>query len=463
MASFRYILQNPYEQGKRDKKGNKVPAKKETTIYLWVIHDGSHTMKLKTEYRVSPKNWDFSEKCVKPQASNSVKINGNLNTFREKVKEEFLKLRKDFPNMKWEELRDNLKVFIIDDISPVYSERNKPFFEVYDEFINDKSNDVSELTVKKYHTSKNSLQEFNPLIRFDQIDQKFYNSYVRHLRTKQPKGRMKTRDEDKQNGLLNDTIGKMIEVLKLFLKWSFENEYHENDNYAKSWFKVNQKSKKQQQEGKQDIVTLFIDELMHFYNFDFSDKPRLERVRDKFCFMAFTLQRWSDALQFSKEQVKTVQFEGQLVDAWEFTSYKTGKKITVPFVGDYLGKAYEIAEKYNFELPAISEQKFNQYLKEAGKLAGLTREKEFKRYVGQKEIVANKPIQSYMSSHMGRRTGISILLNVYNMPLHFVRDLSGHSDLKTLDLYLDKDTTSLIGSLMKNTNGVGYSPLKIAK
>jgi integrase len=460
MATFNFNLQQPYV---KNEDGTKRLNPNETRLYMFVIHDNEHVTKLKTEHTIIPAQWDFKKKLIKHQIAGATQKNKLLSELRSNISEEYDKLRKEFPNMKWDELSYNLKEFIDKKVSPIYSDRNKPFFTVFDEFVDFKKNNVSDLTIRKYQTLKTSLLEFKPRVTFDSIDQKFYTDYVNCLRIKEPTGRQKTREEHQQKGLLNDTIGKYIENLKLFLKWSFESKYHTNDSYLQGWFKQNQKSKKQEQEGKQDIVTLRIDEVFQLYNFDLTGNKRLERVRDLFCFMCFTLQRWSDAIRFDEKQIVRTQFGGEIVKAWNFKSYKTGKDITVPFVGDYMGKALQIAEKYKYLLPTISEQKFNSYIKEACKLAGLEREKEFKRYIGQREVIALKPLHEYISSHSGRRTGISILLNVYQMPIHFVRDLSGHSDLKTLDGYLEKDTNSLIGSLMKNTNGIGVSHLKIAR
>jgi integrase len=458
MASFNYNLQQPYI---KDKNGNKRLNPEKTRLYLFVIENRDNVMKLKTEHFILPIQWDFKKQLIKQQIAESTIKNDLLNNLKKSVESEFYKLRHDFPQMKWIELNENLKVFIKEEVSPVYSEKYKSFFTVFDEFIEAYSHEVSDLTIGKFKTIKKSLMEFKPDLTFDDIDLKFYEKYIQYLRRKGATGRQKTRPDGLQEGLLNATIGKYIECLKLFLKWSYDFEYHKNDIFKHSKFKTNQKSKKQQQEGKNDIVSLRIDEVFQLYNFDFSNNVRLERVRDLFCFMCFTLQRWSDVIRFESSQIRKDQFGGEIVPAWLFRSYKTGKETIVPFAGDYLSKAYEILEKYKFSLPVISEQKFNLYIKEACKLAGLEREKAFKRYVGQKEILSIKPLHEYISSHSGRRTGISILLNVYHMPIHFVRDLSGHSDLKTLDGYLEKDNTSLVNSLIKNT--VGFSPLKIAK
>jgi integrase len=148
-------------------------------------------------------------------------------------------------------------------------------------------------------------------------------------------------------------------------------------------------------------------------------------------------------------------------DNWRFESFKTKKMIVVPLIG-YCRPAYDILQKYDFKLPAISPQKFNEYLKEAAKLAGLDRLVSIRRYVGKREIVIEKPLHEFMSAHMGRRTAVSLLLNVEHMPLHLVREITGHGDLRTLDLYLNKDESALVASV-RETQGINKPIMKVVK
>ena len=433
MATFRFNLQRPYENTPDGKK----PSKKPTRIYLFIIHDRDNVGKIKTEYTVKPTDWNFEEKKLKHQVTGAAAINRNLTTMILSVEDEYNNIRKDYPEMKFAEIMINLKTFVKTKSSPVYSEANKSLFDVLDEYMENRMDDVSALTIKKYLSLKKSLREFDPLLSFDNINLKFFDRYIRHLRTKKPSGRQKTRAEGSQTGLLDDTVSKYIETLKNLLKWSHERGYHTNDIYKHSGFAVKRKA-------KHEIVTLHLDELKHFYAFDFSDSPRLERVRDIFCFACFTGQRWSDIERFDKKDL-----DG---DVWQFESYKTKKKISVPLIG-YSAPALDILRKYDNELPKITPQKFNLFLKEAGKVAGLGRPVQLKRFIGKKEIITAKPLYAFMASHMARRTCVSLLLNVEGMPLHLVREITGHSDLKTLDKYLDKDFSALRKEMNK-TRGV---------
>ncbi len=447
MASFNLLLKEPYEKAFKTSKGEKkVISKKETRLILCVTHDRKNRVKITTEHLIKPVQWDFKKQRVKSQVNGSAPLNDLLDKLIPDAKKEYNRIRKEYPEMKFHEIAENLRAYINGKVAPIYSEAHKSFFDVFNEYIGAKSSDVSDLTIKKYRTVLTSLKEFSPNITFDKVDLKFYDKYVAYLRSRKPQGRQKTRDEGKQIGLLNDTTAKYLEVLKNFLKWSCERKYHTNNIYLDSSFKA-------ARQPKNDIVTLRLDELKQLYEFDFSDNIRLERVRDLFCFACFTGQRWSDISAFRKEQLQG--------EVWRFESYKTRKVISVPLVG-YAAPAIDILRKYDYKLPEITSQRFNEYIKEAATLAKLNRPVQIKRFIGKDEIITDKPLHDYISSHTGRRTAVSILLNVEKLPIHKVRDITGHADLKTLDKYLDKDEIALIES-MKQTQGISKPIMKVVK
>jgi integrase len=229
-------------------------------------------------------------------------------------------------------------------------------------------------------------------------------------------------DEGKNEmGLLNDTVAKYVENLKNFMKWSLERSYHKNREFQRSDFSSRRKQRVQ-------IVTLTFDELKKFFDYDFSNDIRLERVRDLFCFACFTGQRWDDVINFDKEDIKG--------DSWEFTARKPPKKkVIVPFLG-YVSPALDILKKYNLEL-------FDEYIKEAAEVAELNRLVSLKRERGREEVIDTKPLHRFITMHTGRRTCVSLLLNVEKMPIPQVMDLTQHSDFKTLRKYINEDPDAL--------------------
>jgi integrase len=105
----------------------------------------------------------------------------------------------------------------------------------------------------------------------------------------------------------------------------------------------------------------------------------------------------------------------------------------------YAAPALDILKKYNYVLPVFQSQKFNEIIKKAAEAAGITSEVKITKFVGKKPIFIVGPKFEFVSSHTARRTCLSILLNDYNLPISHVQDISGHSDLKTLQKYISSD------------------------
>lgn len=289
-------------------------------------------------------------------------------------------------------------------------------------------------TLQKYGTLKNSLQAFGienkkyANLSYSQIDHNFRSAYMLFLRNQKPRGRQKSRPETFQDGLLNDTVSKYIECLKTFCKWSEERDYNKHNTYREflNFDKANLKRKKQ----GHDIVTLTLQELKEFYTYEFPKDSTFDHVRDLFCFGAYTGQRWSDIERLEKDQISG--------DVWSFIAYKTKKETQIDLIG-FAAPALDILKKYDYQLPKISLTKFNLYIKQAAEGAGITTPVKIMRYVGAKEIQITKPKSEFIGSHTARKTCVSILLNNYNMNVTHVLEITGHSDLKTLQKYINKD------------------------
>lgn len=445
MATTKLLLQKPY------KTGSKTLNPEETRLYLFLILDRTHIVKIKTEHVIYPAEWDFRNQLKKelkgnmagnPEENKKITdFNKDLRKLKDDVLLKYQTIIKEHPEMPFSQVAQSLKDYGKTKEIP-FMNNDKDLFQVLDEFILSMEGEVAPGTIKKFTTLKKSLQEFGKTIKkyeslsFGMIDHTFKDAFTKYLRNQEPRGRQKTRPEGFQFGLLNDTIGKYIECLKTFCKWSEERNYNLTDTYKEfsNFTKANKKRKKQ----GHDIVTLTLQELKHFYTFDFSSVKDLtlqkqksyDRVRDLFCFEAYTGQRWSDI-----ERLDKLEIQG---DIWSFIAFKTKKETEIDLIG-YAAPALDILKKYDYQLPKISLQKFNDFLKEAAKVAGIDTPTKITRYSGDKEIIISGPKHEFLTSHTARKTCVSILLNNYNMNVTHVLEITGHSDLKTLQKYINKD------------------------
>lgn len=105
-------------------------------------------------------------------------------------------------------------------------------------------------------------------------------------------------------------------------------------------------------------------------------------------------------------------------------------------------------ERIGYSVPKISNQKFNEYIKTVGKLAGMDEIIKITRYSGKQKLVIEKRKYDFLSSHVGRRSMVTNLLS-RNVPITLVQKLTAHSDIRTLMKYESANTDSLIDALNK--------------
>jgi integrase len=297
-----------------------------------------------------------------------------------------------------------------------YLQNNTTLFGYIQHFINNSDkrlnlksgNPVCYKMRREYQVTFNYLQEYSKTYKepdFIDIDLDFYNQFVAYLRDK---------------GLSNNTIGKKIQTLKIFLNTAFEKGINPYTKYKSRSFKTLTE--------ESENVYLTDPELEKLYHFDFSGSTRLDKVRDMFIVACWTGLRFSDLPKVKNEIIKN--------EFIELRQKKTGDKVSIPVHWT----VKEILEKYQGELPKpISNQKFNEYLKEAAKNAGI--DDIVKKEVSYKGLKTERTYFKYelIGSHTGRR---SFCTNAYNagIPSLAIMSISGHKTEKAFLKYIKADS-----------------------
>lgn len=152
---------------------------------------------------------------------------------------------------------------------------------------------------------------------------------------------------------------------------------------------------------KKDIVYLTKEELSTIYNKEIENE-RLRRVRDVFIFACYTGLSFVDLTNLdTKKHIKTDK-EGNTYILKERT--KTSVEARIPL----LSTPKKILEKYHYNLPVLSNQKYNAYLKEIQDICNI-----------------NKTLHS----HLCRHTCATMLLN-NGVSLLAVSKILGHANTK---------------------------------
>lgn len=281
------------------------------------------------------------------------------------------------------------------------------FYPSFQEFIETSKNTKALGTIKKYKTVLKFIQDFEAFtkytIRFDTINQRFYDLFQEY--------------SFEERNTLNNYFGKLIAIIKTFMRWSLEKGYHQNTDF--------EKFKKLQDEI--EVIYLKKDELFKLYEYDFKS-DRLNHVRDFFCLGCFTGLRVSDLLNLKESNI----YEDYIKIAIQKT--KTIDQI-IP-LNDY---AKAILKKYEdtlyYPIPQISTQKLNQYIKECCLIIGLTENETLTRYIGQKRIQKTVPKYTLITSHIMRKTFVTNSLQL-GMSEIVVRNITGHKDHSSFKRYV---------------------------
>lgn len=399
-----------------------------TALYLFFSPDKSCRIKYRTNYKILSKNWDFEKERMKPSVSGALEFNVELNNLANSCTREAMR-KKDTNQFLSKQDYKQIVQDCIDRDNAVNNEMSISHLKT--QFLSYKSNFVKEGTMKEYRTVFKGLEDFEKhkgtKLVLREMDGKLLDQFEVFLSKK------KNKNDDDKTGLLNDTIHKYISTLKVFLKWCNDNDYLVHPDVFKTQ-KTNFKKK-----AYHETIALSEMEIEKLLNHDLSDKPSLEKVRDLFCLLCYTGQRFEDLINFDPKDIRN--------NAWDFISIKVKKRVIVPFEG-YIAPAKDILERIGYKVPKISNQKFNEYIKTVGELAGLNETIKITRYSGKQKLVIEKKKYDFLSSHVGRRSMVTNLLS-RNVPITLVQKLTAHSDIRTLMKYESASTDSLIDALNK--------------
>lgn len=298
---------------------------------------------------------------------------------------------------------------------------------------------VAESTLVVYGNCLHHLEAFQKLtgkpLTFDGLNKAFLSNFASYLHSL---------------SLSDDYARKVVANLRLFVRLAIDEGRTENSAFLKlsNPFKSRNKS----------AFYLTERELEHLFSLEL--EGRLANVRDSFLMGCYTGQRFSDFSHIRPENIQPVDDEAESVDCLVLTQKKTGQTVTIPLTNPRL---LEILERHGWKAPrAISGQKFNEYLRELGQLAGFTRKVELIEYRAGQQVKTTKLFWEVMASHMARRTFCTQAYRAGIHPLSIIK-LSGHKNVKTLMSYLVASGEETALELAKHRFFTGKGVLKAVK
>jgi integrase len=110
-------------------------------------------------------------------------------------------------------------------------------------------------------------------------------------------------------------------------------------------------------------------------------------------------------------------------------------KTSTPTILPVHDKLLEVLSKYELNIPKYSNQKFNEYVKELCKDAGIKSNITQTQFYGKDRKEVSYKKWQLISSHTGRRTFITLSLKRGALP-EMVMQISGHKDRRAFEKYV---------------------------
>ncbi len=295
-------------------------------------------------------------------------------------------------------------------------EQSDEFFYLFDKFRTETASTKgwTKSRAEMMERLQNKVKEFKRDIKFSDLTTATMDAFKEHL--------AKT--------MYNDAIVKHLAYFKQFITWAHNKKYEIHEEF------FNYKPVLPQ--AKKAVRYLEISELDAIYNLDLTGKDGLERARDIFVFQCYTALRDSDVRRLKRENIH-LNADGHYVI--DLLTEKDDDRIRFRLPQ----RAVEIYVKYkdyvyenDLALPVISQQKYNEHLKEVGKLADLQGDWIDYQYRLNERITVRTP-KHQLSSHTGRRTFICTALNE-GISLDVIALITSHSDVSAMKPYIKANT-----------------------
>ena len=204
--------------------------------------------------------------------------------------------------------------------------------------------------------------------------------------------------------LKNNTTNKQMKMLKKVLNFAVKERYIDVSPFQMVL-----------REEKLNYDVLTKDEIDNLYGKKFTDR-RIEQIRDCFVFQCYTGLAYADMAQLTKDDIQ------------DDIITKRRQKTDVAFVIPLLPTAKEILEKYEYQLPIISNQAYNRYLKLLGDYCELNKK---------------------LHSHLARHTFACLLLN-NGVDMKTISRTLGHSSLQTTErIYAEMSNSTVVDNVRK--------------
>jgi integrase len=435
----------------------------EASIFGTVTITRDQRFKFFPKERIPFDQWDSKKQQVKSRYPSALGINQHL----DKLKFEIIQIYRDHKTASTDELKAMVANFV--EFGEITAPQKKSLFLLLDEsakgtptkeansFIDIYSRTKDKKTTAKYRTLSVRLKEFRPKLNIDHLDNNFYERFKQHLF---------------DCGYIDSTVYKYLTNLCTFLTWANDHGHrvhHSNDRPSHLSWEILRRDNdpisltRAELESLESLIITaeLIEEKLPPAKHGRRGERSVEAfsiARDYLVLECRTAQRISDIKSIKESDIIWSEEAG-----WIWVNKVTkgerllGKTVRIPFNTKFTQPALKILQKYNYNLPKISEQNLNENIKSVCQLAGIKTPVTVIQWKQNQKIETTKPKHDWISTHTGRKTFITIGLQF--MAAKLVKDIAGIS-WKTLKNYEGQSEDQV---LIDGLNSIPVSPLKIAQ
>lgn len=399
MATLKFYL--------KDSKAEK------TNIYFFLNYGAYKLVNEKKKYlplkyyineSIQPKYWNSKTGRVKQDRRfrQYPEFNARLQYIEEEALSILRRLQNSQTNLSQNLLKRELDKVLKSGLDQTIS-KDAIFLDFFDHYL--KTSGIKMSTQKAYRQTARDIKEYQEetkkVLFFDNIDIDFHDNFIIYLKNKSYSA---------------NTIGDRIKVIKAVMRASHERGLHKNTDYQKKAF----------HKPKEETYAIYLSEkeLEKLYSLDLSNDIRLENVRDWFLIAAYTGLRYSDFSRLTKDNIQN--------ETITIVTQKTDTTVVIP-LHTYV-KA--ILSKHNYDLPkVISNQKFNEYIKEVSFLAGFAETVLLEQTKGNLKTNNKYKKHELVTAHTARR---SFATNAFlaGVPTISIMKITGHKTEKSFMNYI---------------------------
>jgi hypothetical protein len=399
----------------------KSPKSAEATLIFLVFRFNGNRIQHSTSITIHPKDWDFRSQKPKLNSQNPrlFEISNELEALSSKCIQIYLDSnygRISINDFKLKLCESN------EELESSFNEalEGSPLIDFIEKELESmKASKMKLGSYKSFLTHANLIREFSSIhynstpLKFEDIDWNFRLKLIDWLS-----------DKNVQLGYGNKTL----KILNQFMERARRKKLHSNTEYLGAGWTV------RPTKAKGQLVTLSIDELEAISKMELDG--HLAKIRDILLIGCGTGQRHSDFSKYRPENFYTTQSG---IPILSFVSDKTATPTKVPL--NIFPWLIPVLEKHGYKTPQMSNQKFNDGLKDLCELMELNQPiLVVNQYMGRKPRIEKlfELKKNLVASHICRR---SFATNLYLLEINLsqIMPITGHSTESQLKQYIGLD------------------------